>query len=144
MKNKKRFIIGLLFVFTLMGGGLSVALADTSISEVLSVWLSNKTEESIQEIDIEIQKEQEKQTKRVKAEIQASIDQLENELNAFVETEKQKRITAIEKYSEELLAQNTLNGFDKKVEIEKELDQILQEAIEKMDTLSESQEETSE
>lgn len=139
MKSKKKFVIILLFVFAFMGGGLSIVIADTSISGVLSTWLSNKTEQSIQTIETEIQKEQGKQTERLKTELQASIDQLENELNVFVETEKQKRITAIEMYAEELLTQITVDGLDRKTEIEKELDNIYQEAIERMDVISDNQ-----
>lgn len=140
MKGKRKLIIGLLLVFVLTAGSLTVVIADTSISGVLSVWLSNKTEESIQAIDTEIQNEQAKQTERLKAELQANMNQLEKEMDVFVETEKQKRLTAIEKYADELLTEIPVDGLDGKTEIEKELDRIYQEAIEEMNAISDNQE----
>jgi len=120
-----------LFLF-LIGGSLTVVFASPSITDVLSTWLMNKTDESIQEIDQEIQAEQAKQTERLKAELEAEIANLEEEFEVFLESEKEKRVQAIEAYAEERIQEipEMINGEARKAEIEAEIDQIFQEAME--------------
>lgn len=128
--------IGIFLLFT--GGGLTVAFASTSISDVLSTWLSNKTDQSIREIDIEIQAEQEKQTERLKATLEAEINQLETEIALFLEEEKSRRVKEIKHYAEERIAEipGIVEERANKEEIAAELDAILQKAMEEMEQVS--------
>src|SRR5699024_3212753 len=126
-----------LFLF-LIGGSLTVVFASPSITDVLSTWLMNKTDESIHEIDQEIQAEQAKQTDRLKAELETEIAQLEEAFDGFLEEEKEKRMQAIEAYDEERMQEipEMINEEAKKAEIRADMDQIFQEAIKAMDQVN--------
>lgn len=139
MKNNKKIIAGALIVFLITGGAVSAALADSSISGMLSDWLSHKSDQAIVEIDEEIQKEQAEQTERLKAEIDKSLEEFEAVMNSFVEAEKEKRILAIEAYAAELISEVDMNETERKAEIEKELERIFDNAIQEMDQLNTSE-----
>jgi hypothetical protein len=89
-KKKKTLLVIALSIF-LFGAGVTVTGANSSISGVLSEWLSGKTEESIEEIDQAIDEEQIKQTERLKEVLAEEIAEVEKEWDVFLEEEKEKQ-----------------------------------------------------
>lgn len=135
MKNKKKWLISFLIVFVISCGSFGAVIADTSITGMLSSWLTNKSDEAIQEIDKEILEEQAVQTERLKAELDESLEKLNGEMNAFIEAEKEKRVLALQGYADKLIAEMDINEADQKAEIEREIERIYREASQEIEQL---------
>ncbi|MEN2768997.1 hypothetical protein [Ornithinibacillus xuwenensis] len=120
-------LIGFILVLLIIGSGVKVAFADQDIAGMISNWLHNKTEESIEEIDKAITQEQAKQTTRLKEELQAAIQNAEKQFNQFVEREKTNRITELENYTDTLIQSIDIETKSGQAMLQK-LNQILDEA----------------
>lgn len=133
MRKKLRMIIVIGFGCLLFGGGLTVTVADSSVSGVLSAWLSKQTDSAIEEIDEVIQEEQQMQTERLKTVLADQISEKEQEWRQFVETEKEKRVTNLQVFTEEKILEITESGSPEAEMAADELERIFRQAISDME-----------
>lgn len=124
----RKFLAGTLFLIIILGSSIQVTFADEDISAILSNWFNNKTEESINEIDEAISVEQQKQTERLKEELQLEIESAEDQLHEFIQAEKSKRVQELESYADELFHNYEPGNEKQQNDIAAELDRILEEA----------------
>lgn len=117
---------------------MRVVFADYDISTLLTNWFHKKTEESIEEMDQAISAEQQKQTEILQEEIANAIESAEQQLEEFTESEKEKRVKEIETYAAQLKSRTEIDQSELKNEFVRALDNIVQEAIDKMNLVGQN------
>lgn len=132
-KKTAKFLVGTLFLSAGIISSINVAFADQDIEAMLINWFNKQKTNSIESIEQAVMTEKETQLKRLKEELQLEIKEAEQELNAFTEAEKEKRVKNLQIYTDELIKNYKIDNFEEKSNITSELDLILQQAKEKMD-----------
>ncbi|UJL46325.1 hypothetical protein KFZ58_18580 [Virgibacillus sp. NKC19-16] len=138
-KNNRRmyskFLVGALLLIIIIASSINVAFADRDIGSVLTNWFNKNEAESIAEIEQVIDSERQVQTERLKEELRLEIESSEQELNKFTETQKTDRMIELERYTDKLINNLTIDNAEEKSRITDETEAIVQEAKEKMDQL---------
>ncbi|WP_040207389.1 hypothetical protein [Neobacillus jeddahensis] len=131
-----KFLIGVLLLSGTIVGNIGVAFADQDIPSLLSNWFTNKGNESIRSIENAIMTEKEQQKARLKEELQSELDQSAQQLEQYTEVEKQKRITALQEYANQLIEDMKLdNNAEEKQIISAEMDKEIQKTIKELEKI---------
>ena len=136
--NKKWVIPLTIFIIFLFGGGITATVADSSLSGMITSWFDDKTERSIAEIDRAIKEEQAIQADHLKEVLAGQFAEIDQELDEFVEVEKQRQLTILREYTDAQIAdlgEPAEVDPERKAAIENELEHIFQEAVEKMENI---------
>ncbi|MUK87689.1 hypothetical protein GMD78_04645 [Ornithinibacillus sp. L9] len=136
-EKMRKIVVGTLFLIIVVGGSFTVVFADQDIGAMLTNWFDQKTDESIGEIEKVISQEQKKQTDRLKEELQLAIEAAEQDLNEFVQMEKNQRAEELKRYSDELIKEIDIDNDEIEQEILDEFDRILKHAKEEMEQILE-------
>ncbi|WP_373894291.1 hypothetical protein ACUL41_00660 [Virgibacillus natechei] len=130
-----KFLVGALLLIIIITSSINVAFADRDIGSVLTNWFNKNEGESIAEIEQAIDSERQDQTERLKEELRLEIESSEQELNQFTETQKTDRTTELERYTDELIHNLSIDNEEEKNRIAEETEAIVQEAKEKIDNI---------
>lgn len=127
-----KFLGGAIFLLIIVGSSIGIAFANPDVSALLSSWFNKQTDSSIQEIDTAINKELAIQKSRLKEELGLIIESKEKEMGEFTESEKQRGVSALRSYADQLI-----NNFeiDPSVDHERyiaDLNKIIDQAIHQM------------
>ena len=131
----RKIVIGILFLIIFAGSSATIAFADHNISGLLTEWFDRKTEESVEEIEEVILKEQQKQTEKLEAELHMAIETAEQEMQIFLEAEKEYRVEEIRQYASFLMEEIEIDDAERKEAKLQELERILNEAKAEMDQM---------
>lgn len=126
-------VFGALAISVSISTGVTTANADQDISTLLTNWFNGKQSESIEEIDKAITAEKDRLKLELKEALKAEMQGAEAELDKFTEAEKNERITALNKYAEELTAKINIDNTEEKEKLTNDLNKIIEQAIKKMD-----------
>lgn len=142
-KKQKRLpnkiLIGILFLLIVFAGSINIAFADEDISAILSNWFNQKGSEAIAEVDESIDIEKDEQTKRLEKELRKVMEEASGLLKDFTEKEKEIRIEKLRTYTDELIVNFEIDDSDERDEVVAEIEQVVQDAIEKVDHLVSSE-----
>lgn len=132
-----KFSVGALFICILIGGSMNSAFANQDIGSLLTSWFDKKKNESITRIEDTIVTEQEKQTSRLKEELQVKLNDSEQKLKEFTDTEIEARLLELKRYTDELIQQTEFATEAKKEEFILQLHTIVELAKQQMDEIVE-------
>jgi hypothetical protein len=136
ISKKAKFLIGSLFLSVGVGSSVNIVFADQDIQSMLKNWFDNQRTASIDQIETAVMTEKETQLQRLKEELQLEIANAEKQLSEFTETEKDKRVKAIQDYADKLIQNIAIDNIGEQTKVTNELDNILSDAISKMDNVS--------
>ncbi|MGP4066464.1 hypothetical protein ACTWPF_16290 [Oceanobacillus sp. M65] len=135
-RKKRRFLVGALILFIILGSGINVVFADEGVKGMLAGWFDQKKSDAISEIEEALADEQMKQTKRLKEELKIELQGTSEKLQEFTAEEKEQRVKALQDYADELLI--TLEESEKE-EVQAMLESIFLEAKKEMEQVSKGQ-----
>lgn len=140
-KRKKKpiaikLLISSLLFFVIIGSSLNVAFADKDIGAILTNWFDQKEATAINEIKEAVSSEQSKQTNRLKQALKKEIKSADKRLNKQVKKEKKDSIKAIQKHTNQLIKNLDIDNSSEKAKATKQLNAILQDAIDEMNAVN--------
>ena len=132
-KWSKRLV--LLFGFCLcvmLGTGVGSVVAGQDAGAMLENWFNGKRSESVSEIDSAISAEKERLMGELRQKLNESVGSAAKELDDFTESEKQRRVRALNDYAASLMAGigNGASDWDKAsylADVHKAVDKAIQE-----------------
>lgn len=127
MKTKKFLIVAVLMII-IMGSGISVA-ASPNVSGLLTEWFQSENDDAIEEIDKSVDDELKEQTERLQEELKPVIDSVRDDIDTYKDEKKQEAVNELEKYSDQLIENATTNDAINKKRYEKDLENIVDQAI---------------
>lgn len=135
--NKVKLLFGTLFLSIGIGSSISVVFADQDIEGILTNWFNNQKTKSIETIENAIMSEKEIQMQRLKEELQIEMKNAEKELEQYTEQEKEQRINSLKLHTDKLIKGIKIDNTKEKEKIIEKLNIISQDAIDKMEKVSE-------
>lgn len=142
-RNKKsyrpkqiKFLICSLFLAVGIGSSINVAFANENIQLMLVNWFDKQKASSTEIIESAIMSEKEVQVKRIKEQLQKEISSAKQQLNKFTVKEKEARILAIRNHANTLMQNMSIDTAKEQTEINSQLDNILADAISRMNQVS--------
>ncbi|MFS0821455.1 hypothetical protein [Bacillus sp. 1P02SD] len=136
--KQMKFLVCALFLSFGIASSINIAFANENIQLMLQNWFNQQKANSIGIIESAIMSEKERQVMLLKEEVQKKINDAEQQLAEFTETEKEARIRTIQTHANQLIQNMTINTIEEQTAITTQLDYVLTEAINRMNEISTS------
>ncbi|SIT71437.1 superantigen-like protein SSL4 [Edaphobacillus lindanitolerans] len=138
-KGSKRLVLVLGFCLCILfGTGVGSVVAGQDAGVMLENWFNGKRSESVSEIDSAITAEKERLMGELRQKLNESVGSAAKELDDFTESEKQRRVRALNDYAASLIAGigNGRGDWDKETYLA-EVDKAVNKAIQEIDRAAE-------
>lgn len=130
-----RLLIGAVLLIGIIGSSVSITFANQDIQSLLTNWFDTQRGHAIDEIKGAIDTEREIQTERLKEELQLEIQSADKQLQTFTAEEKEKRISELRRYTDELINSFEIDNSESESVVKSELESIFQAAVNEMEQI---------
>lgn len=125
----------LIIFFLLIGFTIHVTFANTDMQSMISSWFDTKTDESIKKIEEELNQVKQQQVERLQTEIRSQMDIVDQELQILLDQQITERSSELEQYADEIIHDIEISPNNTNEELQTEMDAIIIQAKEDMDSL---------
>lgn len=132
-KYKKLFVVAMMIMVLLFTAEWKMAFASSGIQTLLTNWFEGEKQESIRSLEMEITKEKEAQMAILKKEIAANLAKANQELADFTAQEAEKSKEELNAYTNTLLQTMEFDMEGQQEQFLLEVEQIMEEAYEKLE-----------
>lgn len=129
---KFKFLIGAVLLTGIIGSSVSITFTNQDIQSLLVNWFDTQRGHAIVEIKEAIDLEHEIQTGRLKEELHSEIQMATERLQAFTMEEKERRISELRRYADELIDGFKVDSSENENSVRDELERIFQSAVSEM------------